>query len=113
MANWEWDRCLGLEDKWLPMPTMYVIQSSRKILQENAMVSALIDPDTKWWNGPLIHTIFCKEEAEVISSIPLSKYGQKDLMIWRGFRTSEFTIRSAYHMEKDHQEVQRREGCQK
>jgi hypothetical protein len=47
MANWEWDRCLGLEDKWLPMPTMYVIQSSRKILQENAMVSALIDPDTK------------------------------------------------------------------
>jgi hypothetical protein len=89
--------------------------SSRKTLRENSKVIKLIDFDIKWWNGPLIQAIFCKEEAEIIiSHVPLiSKYGQKDKSIWRGSTIGEFTIRSAYHMEKDRQKVQCREGSQK
>jgi hypothetical protein len=49
----------------------------------------------------LIDTIFCKEEAKIIVGLPLSKYGRKDLLIWRGSSTGEFTVRSAYHMKKD------------
>jgi hypothetical protein len=90
-------------DKWLPTPTTYAIQSPRKILSEDAKVSELIDIDTKWWNERILNSIFCKEEVAVLSRIPLSKYGHNDLMTWRGSSSREFTVRSAYHMEKDHQ----------
>lgn len=75
-----------------------------KFLPMNAKVSALIDLETKWWNLPLLHSVFRLEEVEVISSIPLSKYGQPYLLIWRGSTTGAFTVRSAYYLEKQ-QEV--------
>lgn len=92
-----------LRDKWLPTPTTYAIQSPRKVFSDDAKVCNLIDNDSKWWNGTLLNSIFCKEEAEVISRIPLSKYGHKGVMIWRESNTGEFTVRSAYHTKKDHQ----------
>jgi hypothetical protein len=55
-------RILG--DKWFPQPTTYGIQSPPNLLPAEARVSSLIDPMTKWWNGSLVHHIFCKEEAE-------------------------------------------------
>jgi hypothetical protein len=76
------------------------------VLPQHATVSALIDYDSKWWNVPLIFAIFSKEEAEVITSLPLSKYDQNDLMIWRGSSTGDFTLHNAYYMdpEKDRQD---------
>lgn len=94
-------------DKWLPSPTTYTIQSPRQLLRIDATVSDRIDFDTKWWNGSLIHSIFSKEEADSITAIPLSKYGQPDLRIWRGTSTGEFMVQSAYHLEKERKEVQR------
>jgi hypothetical protein len=49
---------------------------------------------------PLINAVFNKEEADIICKIPLSRYGQKDVMIWRGTTSGEFTVRSAYHLER-------------
>jgi hypothetical protein len=62
----------------------------------------MIDSDKKWWNMALITEIFTQEEAEIICKIPLSRYGQQDVMCWRGTSTGEFTVRSAYHMDKEH-----------
>jgi hypothetical protein len=84
---------------------MYVVQSLPKFLLADSKVRSLIDNLSKWWNEHLIHSIFCKEEAEKILSVPLSKYGQCDLMIWRDSSTWTFTVRSAYHIERDIQEV--------
>jgi hypothetical protein len=92
-------------DKWLPTLTTYAVQSPKKLLSKNATVSTLIDSDTKWWDRPLIHSIFCKEEAETISAIPLSKYDQQEMMICRGSSIGEFTVRSVYHLEKECHEV--------
>lgn len=68
------------------------------------MVNALIDPVSKWWNVALVNSIFRKEEAECIIVIPLSKYGQHDLRIWKGTNLGEFSVRSTYYMAKDMQE---------
>jgi hypothetical protein len=82
-------------DKWLPTSSIYAIQSPRKVFSDHAKVCNLIDNDSKWWNGTLLNSFFCKEEAEVISRIPLSKYSHKGVMIWRESNTGEFTVRSA------------------
>lgn len=57
------------QDRWIPSPTTYSIQSPVSILDVEARVSLLIDVDTKWWNKHLVHAIFNKEEAQ---SSPLS-----------------------------------------
>jgi hypothetical protein len=94
-----------LRDKWLPQPTTYQVQSPKTVLPDNAMVYTLIDPITNWWDGLLLNSIFCKEEEEVISWIPISKYGQSDFMVWKGTSMGEFSMRSAYHLENERQEV--------
>lgn len=111
MADWGLERCRFGGNKWLPSPTTYTIQSPRQLLRIDATVSDRIDSDTKWWNGSLIHSIFSKEEADSITAIPLSKYGQPDLRIWRGTSTGEFMVQSAYHLEKERKEVQRGESA--
>jgi len=37
-------------NKWLPTPSSFAVQSPMKVLTENATVSELIDPYTKWRN---------------------------------------------------------------
>jgi hypothetical protein len=41
------------------------------------------------------------EESATISRIPLSSYKQPDTLIWRGTTIGEFTVWSAYHLEKE------------
>ncbi|XP_062170478.1 uncharacterized protein LOC133876208 [Alnus glutinosa] len=74
-------------DKWIPTATTYAIQSPRSVFDETATVSELIDPYSKWWNVQLIRSIFSKVEAEIILGLPLSRYEQHDLRIWRGSST--------------------------
>jgi hypothetical protein len=97
------------QDKWLPTPTTYAIQSPRVVLPDHARVSCLIDPNSRWWNRQLLNYIFSINEASIISNIPLSRYGHKDKMIWRGTTTGDFTVRSAYHMEKERSDANRGE----
>jgi hypothetical protein len=58
----------------------------------------LIDKDLKCWNEPLIHSIFCHEEAKVISSIPLNSSIPPDRLIWLGTFNGVFSVKSAYHL---------------
>jgi hypothetical protein len=68
-------------DKWLPTQSSFAVQSPRKVLTENATVSELIDPNTKWWNTQLIVEIFISKEENIIVGLPLSQYGRKYLLI--------------------------------
>lgn len=70
----------------------------------------LIDPDTNCWNLPLIEEVFTMDEAKIISSIPLSPLKPNDLLIWRCMSNGQFTVRSAYHMEKELQTSNKGEG---
>ena len=51
------------------------------LLDEEAAVSELIDDETKWWNTPLLGTLFIAEEAKVILSIPINCTNQEDTLI--------------------------------
>jgi hypothetical protein len=55
-------------------------------------VRSLIDGDTRGWNKALVQLIFTKEEADIIYSIPLSKYDNLDILAWRGSPNDEFTV---------------------
>lgn len=48
------------------------------------MVSALIDPLTKWWNVTLVRATFLPFEADSILRIPLSHSIPEDKLIWLG-----------------------------
>jgi hypothetical protein len=79
-----------------------LFKSPWQSFSEHAKVVEFIDPDTKGWNVPMLKCIFWTEEAEMISQISLSTYLQLDVMYWWGTTTSDFTVKSAYRMEKEH-----------
>ena len=64
------ERCIKIwVDKWLPSPTTYTMQSPVHLLDPEAKVCELIDPDTLWWNILIIKQIFKEEEVEKICSL--------------------------------------------
>lgn len=89
--------------KWLPTPTTFSVQSPCSQLAIDDKVAALIDPNQRGWNVPLIQSIFEKEEAETICNIPLSRYDHPDKLVWRATPSGTFTVKSAYYMEQDRQ----------
>jgi hypothetical protein len=68
-------------------------------------VADLIDEELGSWKVNLFQEIFSKEEAKIISNIPLSPLLPRDELIWRGTTHGEFTVRSAYHLGKELQEM--------
>lgn len=62
----EMDKTYGFGGQMASIPISYSVQSPRRLLAEDARVIELIDQDTKWWNSPLINTIFNVEEARTI-----------------------------------------------
>lgn len=79
-------------DRWIPKPTNFAVQSPCINLPMNAKVC-----DTE-----IVRDNFIEEEAEMICNLPLSRYRQQDKMIWFPTNTGEFSVRSAYHLEKEH-----------
>jgi hypothetical protein len=47
-------------------------------------VSSLINRDTKWWDTQLVHSVFRKEEADLICSIAICPRQYNDRMVWVG-----------------------------
>jgi hypothetical protein len=46
------------QDKWLPLPSTYMVYSPLVLLHPTAMVNELIDMDTKWCHKDLIENLF-------------------------------------------------------
>ncbi|MBA0819240.1 hypothetical protein Gohar_021731 [Gossypium harknessii] len=65
---------------------------------ELAMVSDLIDNINKKWKTELIMNTFQKEIAHKILQIPLAKTDCKDMKVWKGELSEEFTVRSVYKL---------------
>ena len=86
------------EDRWLPTPSTYKVISPPNNNPEFPMVSALIDPLTKWWNVSLVRASFLPFEVDSILRIPLSYSMPEDKLIWVGNKRGEFTVKSVYHI---------------
>lgn len=61
------------------------------------------------WNDLLIKNIFNKEEAEVITSIPLSRMEVEDKLVWNYDKKGQFSVKSAYILEFDSKRAKRGE----
>jgi hypothetical protein len=85
-------------DTWLPSPMAYAIQSPVHILDSNALVCDLIDPNLQWWNIPLIREVLREEEVEKICSMAICPCTQQDRTVWVGNKNGDFSIQSAYHL---------------
>jgi hypothetical protein len=73
-------------------------------LPTDAKVSMLINKDTGWWDPNVISEHFNEEEARAITTIPLSCTNQEDRIIWSGTTNGLFSVRSGYHLAKEHLE---------
>jgi hypothetical protein len=89
------------KDRWIPKPTTFRIQSTPRVLDEEATVDNLIDKDTKWWDPVVLGNLFEKEEVQMIQSIPLSNTNQRDMLIWRGTANGLFSVKSAYYIQQE------------
>lgn len=58
-------------DRWIPSPSSFAIQTPLRFLDCEEKVCSLIDPETHWWNIPLLNEVFNAEEAIIVSSIPI------------------------------------------
>jgi hypothetical protein len=87
------------KDRWLPRPSTFMIQSPPSLLNSDAIVSEIIDEDTRWWKTQLLETLFSDEEVQLILSLPVSSTNREDVCIWRGTKNGNFSVRSAYYLQ--------------
>lgn len=88
------------KDMWFPQPSTFQVQSPPSILEANAKVSQLFK-DGGEWNLSLLGQLFTVDEVELIRTIPISSTDQEDRFIWRGTTKGVFSVKSAYHIQKE------------
>ena len=66
-------------------------------------VEEIIDPHTGQWDEALIHSVFFSVDVHRILQIPLHVEAVEDFVAWQHTRTGTFSLRSAYHVEFEHQ----------
>ncbi|KAG6678721.1 hypothetical protein I3842_14G094800 [Carya illinoinensis] len=89
------------KDRWLPQPSSYMVQGHGQIMDEEAMVSELIDENTRQWDREKILRLLGPSNAAVIQKIHVSTSGARDRLVWLGTKDGGFTVRSAYHMQRE------------
>jgi hypothetical protein len=74
---------------------------TKRVLNEEAVVEELLDNGTRGWNTTLIKEVFGEVDVAVIRQIPISSYNSSDWQIQKCTTNKEFTMRSAYHVQKE------------
>ncbi|KAF5451861.1 hypothetical protein F2P56_026923 [Juglans regia] len=95
------------EDKWLPRPTLFSIQSPRNNLGPEAFVKELLLNGR--WNSKLLYDTFLQEEADIICGIPVSQANAPDKRIWAFTKDGLYSVKSGYHLERSRRG--REKGC--
>jgi hypothetical protein len=49
----------------------------------------------------VLENMFCKEEVQIIRSLPISVSNREDRSIWRGTKNGIFSVRSAYYLQQE------------
>ncbi|XVF07289.1 hypothetical protein REPUB_Repub06bG0125400 [Reevesia pubescens] len=85
-------------DKWLPRDGHFTIRSPLTTLNLDSYVRDLIDEQRLSWNEDLVYSIFSKEEADLICSIPLSTTGSGDTLVWHYDKKGRYNVKSGYRL---------------
>lgn len=81
---------------WIPRPSTFQPIFTPNLPPE-ATVAVLIDNENKW-KPDLIQSMFLKEDAEAILSIPLPRRKRKDQVIWHYDKKGEYSVKSGYQV---------------
>ncbi|KAH9799959.1 reverse transcriptase domain-containing protein [Citrus sinensis] len=81
---------------WIPRPETFRPISSPTIPNE-AVVSELIDSNQNW-NVIKVFQHFIKEDAELITSIPLPRRPKPDQIMWHYDKQGNYTVKSGYRI---------------
>ncbi|CAL8993020.1 unnamed protein product, partial [Prunus brigantina] len=84
------------EDPWLPQP--YTFKTSSRHPDLPVIVADLIDPGLKTWRCELISRLFTPNEARLITSLPISRWGCPDRLMWHFHKQGVYTVRSGYDL---------------
>ena len=79
-------------------PITLLSANSKGNWDENGLVHGLINEQTRTWNFGLLNEIFNEEVAMVIGSIPVSRLGLEDTMVWHFHQTGIYTVHSGYKL---------------
>lgn len=69
-------------------------------IDEEMMVSELIDLDSRWWDRGFILQNFNREDAEAVLLVPLSRRCISSSLFWIPNKSGEYTVRSRYHVAR-------------
>ena len=87
---------LGYWDNWLLGDGCGSVTSPSSFLNEDTIVSSLIDGNSGLWNGDLINSLFCVVEAHKIKAIPLQSSPQDDLFLWPMSNDGVYLIKTLF-----------------
>ncbi|CAN6710400.1 unnamed protein product [Malus baccata var. baccata] len=82
------------KDPWLPTPTTFLANPLDSL--EVTKVRELIEPISKSWKAEIIVAGFNQEEARKILSIPLSKTGCRDRLVWHHTVNGVYSVKTGY-----------------
>lgn len=82
---------------------------SAKVMDDNAMVVALIKQDGVW-DGDLVRSSFDDREAVLILSIPLCGRRYVDRYIWARCSYGVYTVKNVYWLAKEIRLITQRNG---
>lgn len=86
-------------DTWLPIPRIFKPISSHESMPE--LVVDLIDGGIGQWRSDVVPNCFGNEEARCILSMPLSKFGCDDKLIWHHTKSGVYTVKSGYYIAQE------------
>ncbi|KAM1655328.1 hypothetical protein ACFX2K_007610 [Malus domestica] len=82
------------EDSWFPRPSTFRVMPLVNL--QATLVSELIDSGSSSWKSELILASFHRDDVGPILSIPLSKTGCRDRMVWHYNANRVYSVRSGY-----------------
>ena len=90
---------------WLPSKPLAKILSPILEGWEEATVDKLIKEDSRTWDDVVIDGLFVPEEADIIKSIPLSRFPTEDKLYWPWTRIGKYNCKFGYRFLKCEAEV--------
>nr|XP_028952588.1 uncharacterized protein LOC103432147 [Malus domestica] len=87
--------CINIrEDLWFPRPSTFKVKPLVNL--QATLVSDLIDSGSNSWRVDLISASFHRDDVAPILSIPLSRTGCCDRMVWHHNANGDYSVRSGY-----------------
>ncbi|KAI5340961.1 hypothetical protein L3X38_020235 [Prunus dulcis] len=84
------ERIRVTEDPWLPKP--YTFKTSSRHPELPMIVAELIDSESKAWRCDLISQLFEPHEVRLITSMPISRWGCPDRLVWHFHKQGAYTV---------------------